>query len=266
LRFKSKTVGAGGGGGGGNSSSHKKRSNSFSDDDEYEVEYPRKKQRTSPVASPRESVVAIPTSRWKVKNEENANGHTNNSKNSEDFQADHKTYTQQLQRPMYQTQQYADAQPVPLAPSYYAGGNEYTFFRPAFGVMYYQPQADGYSNTHNGYQHHAYNTPSTLNHYNNGHTPHTNGNRYNNPTSGVTRSPQSATNMQYENLVKAHMPEFHSTPNVTAHSNQYFTNITSLNNPVPINGSATANYPQQPTYNEYTPNQSNSTIDIYNLN
>jgi hypothetical protein len=262
LRFKSKSSA-----GTGSSASHRKRSNSFSDDDEYEIDYPRKKQRTSPVASPVESVVA--STRRKVKSEAETNGHTHNPKRTYDgFQPDHKTYMQP-QRTAYQSQQqqYVDAQQVPLAPNYYSGGNDYSFFRPAFGVMYYQPQADNnYASTQNGYQHHAYNTPSTLNHYSNGHTAQNGTTQYAH-TNGTTRQQQNGTTTQYDNMVKIQMPDFHSVPSVTTHSNQYFTNITSLNNPMPTSGStSTTSYTQQ-NYNDYVAqNQNNSTIDIYNIN
>ena len=263
LRFKSK-----GSSSTGSSVSHRKRSNSFSDDDEYEIEYPRKKQRTSPVASPVESVVA--STRRKVKSEVESNGHAHTKQRTYDaFQPDQKTYMQP-QRPVYQSQQYVDTQSqVPLVPNYYSGGNnDYSFFRPAFGVMYYQPQADNnYSNTQNGYQHHAYNTPSTLNHYSNGHTTQTSAAQYAH-ANGAVRQQQNGTSSQYDNMVKIQMPDFHSVPSVTAHSNQYFTNITSLNNPMPSSGptSTSNSYSQQQTYNEYAQNQNNSTIDIYNIN
>jgi hypothetical protein len=260
LRFKSKSSA-----GTGSAASHRKRSNSFSDDDEYEIEYPRKKQRTSPVASPVESVVA--STRRKVKTEgTESNGHIQNTKRTYDaFQPDHKTYMQP-QRQAYQAQQYVDAPQVPLVPNYYSGGNDYSFFRPAFGVMYYQPQADNnYSSTQNGYQHHAYNTPSTVSHYSNGHTAQNNGAHYPH-SNGTTRPQQNGTSTQYDNMVKIQMPEFHSVPNVTAHSNQYFTNITSLNNPMPTSTPTNGYSQQQAAYGDYAQNQNNSTIDIYNIN
>jgi hypothetical protein len=277
LRFKSKSTGT--------STSHRKRSNSSSEDDEYEIEYPRKKQRTAPSPSAVESVVAVTTERRrKVKQEHEQHGQQQTKCAYDAVSHDQKV----PQRPVYsQPQQYLDAQ-VPLVPQYYSNSsNEYSYFRPSFGVMYYQPQNEaggsypaGPSTAQTQYQHHAYNTPTTFNSFSNGHTP-ANGVQFTSPNGTTRAEQQNGTTLQYDNMTKVtHMPElgaFSSGPSVTAHSNTYYTNISSLNNPT-TSGSATNGTTQKPfsvpdfngfapqSYGEYQQNQNNSSIDIYNLN